>query len=119
MTFTTKDLFKILPLEKDVRESLTQNYDSYDDGRKNEIQHMLWDMFHTLIEKITQVYHAEFLDEIAQGKRNLSSDLMKEARKKAYDHCKRILSGEAEEQESITNIRNQLQSLMGEAVKTT
>lgn len=111
MNYTTKELLKIIPLDEDLRTSLLKEYDTYGESKKVEIDFTCIDIFSEMTEVLADIKFRQFLDEVQEGKRKLTTDLMDQAKEAVLQDYEDMLSGKKHEQEQIESIREKLQSL--------
>ena len=90
---TIFDLATILQLSEEVKEDLKNNFDSWDDGLKYEIQKTLWDGVHELKDRLAKLKYEELLLEVDYEKRPLRADLYSEAVKLVWKDFDKIISG--------------------------
>lgn len=106
--FTVLDLANILQLDEPVKEDLRLNYESYDADLKSEISDVLWNGLHMLKEKLAEQRYEQYLTEVEEGKRELTSDLYNDALRSVWQDFDDVVSGKKKELEQIDEIRAKL-----------
>lgn len=110
---TIFDIAKILQFDDSQIAELKKNYDSYDDAKKVEVMDVMWQSFFDLHEKLSSLKYDQFMEEVAQGKRELKTDLFFQAKKAVMKDFEEILAGKPQENQQIEQLRNKLQSFTG------
>jgi hypothetical protein len=116
-TYTIPELIKIIPMEDEVKAQLATEYESFSDGRKFEIQQILWDALFEMTDALTDLKYDELLQDVQEGKRIVSGDMYQEARSMVYQEYEDILNGKKEEVDKIDKIRDQLKGMMGDVTE--
>jgi len=110
-TYSILDLAIILQLDEPVKEDLRKNFDSYSNDLKYEIKQILWDGLHELKDRMAKIKYEELMQEVDEGKRELTTDLYDQALKRVWQDFDDVLSGKKKETEQIEQIRAKLQPL--------
>ncbi|OGK11275.1 hypothetical protein A2954_06130 [Candidatus Roizmanbacteria bacterium RIFCSPLOWO2_01_FULL_37_12] len=108
---TIFDIAEILQLDKDFKENLKKNFDTYSEDLKYEIIETLWDGLYKLQDKLTELKYQQFMDEVSDGKRELTNKLYNEAKMAIWKDFEDNLSGKKQEIDQMEQIRFKLQSL--------
>jgi len=110
----SKDLIRILPFEKEFRNKLLSEYDSYEEGKKFEVTKVLWESFDELYEAIKKAKSDTLTKEVADGTRHLTSDISEIIDQEVWDDIEARLQKDPEADESLLKIRDKLQHLIKE-----
>ena len=113
--FTILDLETILQLDEPVKENLRKNFDHYSDTLKYDILSILWDGVHELKKRLAKLKYEQFLQEVNEGKRELTTNLYDQAVKAVWKDFEAMLSGEKKDLEQIEAIRTKLKLPIGVA----
>jgi len=105
-------LGKMIGLEESYLDKLNLEYQTTTDERRYEIMDILWKNFFELIEKMTVIKYQQYLAEAALGKRALASDLYQQAEKEVKQYLYKTLTGEAEDEQKIEEIRRKIFSVL-------
>lgn len=103
------DLATILQLNEKTKENLKNNFDNYDDVKKADILNILWDGVFELKERLAKIKYEEFLLEVDEGKRELTTDMYDEATKAAWQDLEDMLSGKFQDLKQLEEVRAKLQ----------
>ncbi len=110
-TYTIHDIATILQLDQSVKNDLQENFDRFDENAKCEIIKILWDGLHELKKRMAQLKYEQLLEEVGEGKRQLTTDLYQEAVKMVWQEFDDILAGKNKDVEKIEQIRSNLINL--------
>lgn len=110
---TVLDIANILQLDNTVKEDLRNNFDSFDDDLKYNIQQVLWKGLDELKDRLAKLKYEQFMLEVDDGKRQLMSNMYDEAVKAVWQDFDDILTGKNKDAAVIESIRVQLQPLVG------
>lgn len=102
---TVLDLATILQLDEWVKDDLRKNFDSWNDELKYETQKTLWDGVYELKDRLAKLKYEEFLLEVDEGKRELTTDLYHHAVKAVWQDFEDMLSGKKKELAQIEEIK--------------
>lgn len=108
---TIADLATILQLDLPVKENLIKNFPNYSAGLKEKIVTILWDSVFELKDRLAKIKYEQFLLEVGEGKRQLTTDLYQEAVKMVWQEFDDILAGKNKDVEKIEQIRSNLINL--------
>lgn len=111
--YTTQEVIKIIPLDKDIREELINDFDSYDEEHKLAVAKICWPSFHKLVAVLRTKYNAQILEEITAGTRVIAKDssLIDEIELAVEKELNERLDGKVEEQVELSSLREKLKSL--------
>lgn len=109
---TLVDIAKILQLGQETISELEQNFNSYSPDKKYYVHKTLWDGYDELKHRLAKLKYEQLLTEIDEGKRELMSDLYREALKLVAKDFEDILAGKPQEIEQIETIREQLKTTL-------
>lgn len=109
---TIKDIIKIIPLEKDYREKLLLEFDSFDESLQLEIKEICWKAFFDYKAELEEIKFQEFLMDIGEEKRHLSTDFMTQAHLAVWQDLMDILNGKREENKQIKEIQEKIKTAM-------
>jgi hypothetical protein len=109
---TIQDVIKILPLEISVRDDLLKNLDGYPEAQQFDIREICWKAFFDYKAGLEEIKFQEFMMEIEEGKRQLSADLMTQARLAVFQDFTDILNGKREENKQIKEIQEKIKAAM-------
>jgi len=105
------DIADILQLDQEFKDNLKKNFDTYSEDTKFEITDTLWEGLYKLQNRLTEVKYQQYMDEVAQGKRQLTNQLYSEAKRAVWSDFEDILSGKKHEVDQMDEIREKLKSL--------
>lgn len=106
--YSVLDLATLLQLSEEIKNDLKNNFDSWDDSLKYEIQKTLWDGIHELKNKLVKLKYEELLLEVDDEKRSLNADLYSEAVKLVWSNFDQIVSGNNKILEKIDSVNIKL-----------
>lgn len=113
MTLTTKDIIKLLPLDKDFQEKLLNEFDGLNADQKFQVERVLWNAYDALYEARIEGNLDKQMAEVLKGQRNLNNDFYKEASQKA-DQQVELAQHEIAKNVDLTAVREKLESLIQE-----
>ena len=113
---TIFDLAKILRFDDQQLSDLKKDYETADNEKKVETIDIMWKGYFELYEKLCNLRYDQFLEEVAQGKRNLTNDLYLQAKKAVTKDFEEILAGKPEETQQINQLRDRLKSFTGATI---
>ena len=108
---TIFDIAKILQFDEKTTLDLKNQYETADDEGKVEISSIMWDAFFELHKNISNLKYRELMDEVANGKRELTNDLYLQAKKLAMKDLEANYEGKPLEDKQIEDLRNKLKNL--------
>ena len=114
--FKLLDLASILQFDEFYKVKLKADFDDYDTGRKYEILKILWDGVFELKEKLAQIRYEQLLEEVEQGKKELTTNLYQEAVRSVWDDFENLVSGKNKDEKLIESIRSQINPLIQDKV---
>ena len=102
------ELGKILKLEENYLNELSDDYQKADEEDQYKIMKILWDNFSKLYKKLINLKYQQSLAEIALDKKKLTSNLYQQARNEVLAYFEKILTGEIEDDKKINEIRQRI-----------
>lgn len=112
ISYTFENILKILPLDKQFKETIQKEYETYDDVMKYEVVRILCDAVDEYETMLANSIMDGYFAEVQDGKRTLSSDMYEQAKKEVYKEFEDIIAGKREEKEELEVIRKKLQSFL-------
>lgn len=110
-----KDLLRIIPFEEGVRAEILNEFDTYSDALKYDIQKILWDAYYEILEQQTEVKLQQLMMEVEAGVRSLTTDMNDDAERLVENDFEDILNGKKNELQQIEDLRSKLQQLIQES----
>lgn len=80
MKITTLDIIKLLPFQKEFKQSLLEGFDTLDPDRKYAIEGLLWDAYDAYVELRVENNFEKALEPTSSNKDELDSDFYKKIR---------------------------------------
>jgi hypothetical protein len=116
---TIADISKILQLNNNYIEELSNNFSSYDEDLRYGIVEILWNGLHELKNRLAKLKYENLLLEVDEGKRQLTTDIYAQAVKAVWQDFEDILSGKKNELDQIATIKAQLQTQLSSVITPT
>ena len=109
---TIFDISKILKFDIDQTNDLKKDYENADGEKKVEIMDIMWKGFFELHKKLSDLKYKQLMQEVGEGKRNMTTDLYSQAKKLAMKEIENILSGTPQEVLQMDELRNKIKNLI-------
>lgn len=109
---TIFDIAKILKFSADETNNLKKDFENADGELKVEIMDTMWSAFFELHKKLSDLKYKQLMQEVGEGKRNLTTDLYLQAKKLAMKDIEDILSGTPQEVSQMDELRNKIKNLI-------
>lgn len=110
---TIQEIIKLLPIDIATKMKLVQDYDTYDPETKSELIQICYGAFFELEQAIKDSIHMQYMEEIAAGTREASDHLFDDVNKAAWEEIEARIRGKQEEQDELSDVRKQLESIIG------
>ncbi len=107
---TTKEVIKALPIEKETKSKLIDQFDSMEEGKKGDVTFICWKAFHQMRKILNDAKYDEFMLQVGEGNRTLTPTFMQEVEDAAWQEIEDMISGKKEENDKLAHIRKQLQT---------
>lgn len=96
MKVTTKSIIKILPLDKDLKTSLLDDFDTLDPDKKFIMEGLLWDSYHALYKlKLEENLQKAFIH-AHEGTQELDQEMYKKVKKETNEQMDKDMREEVE-----------------------
>lgn len=110
--FSIENVIKILYQNNpSQRDKIIAEYATFSEARKDEVTAILLEQFKNFTEELAFFKYQEFLQEVESGKRQISTELMQEARLAVDEDLAKVLTGESKDNQEIAALQQKLQSL--------
>ena len=114
--YTLVNLATILGLGNEFQEELKSKYPSYSEDEKYETAKILWDNFNILKSRLAELKYQQFMTEVDEGKRELTTDMYSQAIKAVWQDFDDILLGKIKDKEQIEKLRQEIHTSLGDQV---
>lgn len=108
---TIFDIAKILKFDDKQTNDLKKDFETGDGEKKVEIIDIMWNAFFELHKNLSDLKYRQLMQEVGEGKRDLTTDLYLQAKKLAMKELEEILSDTPQEVQQMDEIRSRLQNL--------
>lgn len=112
ISYTFENILKILPLDKQFKETIQKEYETYDDVMKYEVVRIMCDAVDEYETMLANSIMEGYFAEVQEGKRKLTTDMYEQAKKEVYKEFEEIIAGKREEKQELEEIRKKLQSFL-------
>lgn len=110
--FTIEEKIKIL-FQADMRnrDILLEEYATCDSARKADIVQVITDQYASLYDGLAVLKYDELMNEVSEGIRTISNDLLQQAYAAVHEDLRDVLTGKVKDDQEIRNIQQKIQSL--------
>lgn len=108
---TTESILNQLPITPELREKLLNKLRIADDDTRFYLEREIWDIYYSLEDARVDEKIGENLEQIKEGKADISSDFYKETIKEVEEESKKQ-NFQAMDTAQIEEVRSKLQKLM-------
>ncbi len=111
MKITTKEIIKILPLEKTVKDDLLNKFDQLDPNRKYDIEHIVWDAYMALYKLRVEKNIQLSIKQARDGQKMADKDFYRQVREQTEKEMKEDLA-KGMSHDELTQVREKIQTII-------
>lgn len=112
--FSIEEIIKLIfHNNPEQRDKLLAEYPTYDEAKKSDATQILSDQFLTYLDDLAILKYGEMMDEVTEGTRQISGDLMQQAYRAVHEDLRQVLSGKKQDDQRIKDLQEKLINLGG------